>query len=309
MTQSFQYYRTCCIASGITLPLPRCTLQGCEVSLVIGPNPFPTVVFHEEHYRLPDDTIQITVAQDDIRYRLCFPEMAEFWIDAAVRQVVAQAQAGVTSETLAHLFVDQVMPRFLSTLGHTALHTSGAIMDDQAILFLGHSGWGKSTLAAEFHFNGYAGISDDVIFIEHVGKTFLAVQSYPGFRLWPDIASRYESSVAHLAPVAHYYAKQRIVTNTQTQSMPIQCAFLIASPDQADDHIQIEPLDPMKAFWILTEQSFRLMPHDTTQIQREFALFSDLAASIPFFSLSYPRHLASLPAVRERILDHVAGLE
>jgi hypothetical protein len=237
--------------------------------------------------------------------------MADFWIDTATQRIVAQAQVEVTTDTLAHLFVDQVMPRFLSTQGHTALHASGTVIANQAILFFGHSGWGKSTLASEFHFNDHPGISDDVIFIEQAGDRFHAVQSYPGFRLWPDMAGHYESAATNLEPVAHYYAKQRLVTASPPpiQPTPIRCMFLITAPDQADEQIQIGPVDRMKAFWTMTEQSFRLMPHDTAQIQREFKRFSDLADSIPFFSLSYPRQRAALPAVRQRILDHVATLE
>ena len=306
MPQSVQYHRTC-VASEIVLPLPPCSSGLGELSLSIGPNPFPHTIFHEEYYQLPDGTIQIAVAQDDEHFRIRFPNMAEFWIDAVAQNIVAQAKAEATSDTLAHLFIDQVMPRFLSTRGHTALHASGAVVAGQAALFVGQSGWGKSTLASEFHFSGHPGISDDVIFIEKTRRVFHAVPSYPGFRLWPHIANRYETSVK-LAPVAHYYSKQRLITKADVHSASIGCGFLIVPPDEASDSIEIEPVDPMKAFWSLTEQSFRWMPSDRAQIQREFTLFSDLAETVPFFSLSYPRQLPLLPGVRQRIVDHVAGL-
>lgn len=248
----------------------------------------------------------VSDAGDETVYRLDFPDMADFHITPT--RITAQTAPGTPQETVVHLLVDQALPRWLWMLGQQPLHAGGVEIRGRAVLFTGHSGWGKSTLAAEFHHAGHVSISDDVVFVERCDDSFWAVQSYPGFRLWTDSIGRYPFQ--HVAPMTHYSVKQRVIMTDSSSpvplSAPIACIFALAPPEALASEIRIVRLTPAQAFWHVTQQSFRLMPADAARVQREFALFSDFAARVPFYSLSYPRTFAALPGVVRAVVDHLS---
>ncbi len=306
MSVHYRYYNRV-IASDILLPLLPSESRQFDYALMATHSEFSEIQAFDEYYRMPDGSVWMAIAQSGTSYRIHFPRMADFGIDTLQSQIAAQIFPQVTPQTMAHLLVDQVMPRLLSTQGHTSIHASGVVVNGSAVLFLGHSGRGKSTLASEFHFNGYVGISDDAIFIEQANEHFFAVQSYPGFRLWSDSMGRYSSASLHYAPVAHYHTKQRIMLSESAppdHPVPIQCVFLLTVPDESTD-IRIDRLTHQQAFWTLTQHSFRLMPSDSQQLEREFFLFGTFAKHIPCFALTHPRSFKYLPAVLDRILRHL----
>ena len=50
------------------------------------------------------------------------------------------------------------------------LHASGAVVDGQAILALGSSGAGKSSLAVSMHAKGYPTLGDDTVFLSSTAR-------------------------------------------------------------------------------------------------------------------------------------------
>ncbi|MDY7031661.1 MAG: hypothetical protein SVY10_07100 [Thermodesulfobacteriota bacterium] len=71
--------------------------------------------------------------------------------------------------------------------GLLPLHGSAVEKDESAVVFLGHSRVGKSTLAAAFGKSGYRMISDDVAVVAMDGNNMpLILPSYPQFKLQVD---------------------------------------------------------------------------------------------------------------------------
>jgi hypothetical protein len=68
------------------------------------------------------------------------------------------------------------------------LHASSIIHKDKLLLFLGESGAGKSSLAAEMSKRGYTIFTDDVCVLNPVSEEeeVTAVSSYPMLKLWDD---------------------------------------------------------------------------------------------------------------------------
>lgn len=303
------YYRKI-VASDVPLPLSHVeTDTKIDYTFSIRHARLLPVPWFGGVHQLTDGTIWLMAGEFATGYRIRFPQSAEFQVHTVESKITAQAVPQTTPDTVAHLLIDQVLPRFLSTQGHTSIHASGVVVNGKAVLFLGQSGYGKSTLASEFYFSGYPGISDDVIFIEQNNNTFYAVQSYPGFRLWSDSLDRHSGRSLSYAPVAHYHAKKRITDIVSTDyPVPIQCVFLLGDPEVNNSGIRIEPLAHQQAFWTLTQHSFRLMPSDQRQMEREFFLFGGLAEQIPICSLTYPHSYASLPDVLQQILNYLDTL-
>src|SRR3569833_489545 len=70
--------------------------------------------------------------------------------------------------------------------GYLALHASAVAVGGNAVLFLGESGAGKSTMAAAFHTRGHQVLADDVAAVRVMGAGPELLPAWPGVRLLDD---------------------------------------------------------------------------------------------------------------------------
>lgn len=93
----------------------------------------------------------------------------------------------VSEPHVVRLFVDNVLPRILARMGRFVVHASCVAYGDQAILFLGDSGKGKSTLAlAHCHLLGAELVSDDCVELRTDLNSVAAMPTYRTHRVWND---------------------------------------------------------------------------------------------------------------------------
>jgi hypothetical protein len=71
--------------------------------------------------------------------------------------------------------------------------------------------------------------------------------------------------------------------------------------------VVIRRLAKRDAFVELTKAAFNSVVTEPGRLKRQFALATELASAVPIKSLSYPRSLALLPAVRDAILADLSG--
>ena len=69
--------------------------------------------------------------------------------------------------------------------------------------------------------------------------------------------------------------------------------------------VSIERLSPGRAFMALVEFSYNLDITDAAFLRRQFETVGQLTEDVPAYAIHYPREFASLPAVRETILNHL----
>ncbi len=91
--------------------------------------------------------VQLTAGD---RLILSFAPHAMFEVDRILRTCALLAGRDLTPATLQHLLFDQILPRLIAHAGRLVLHASAVGASAGAILFLGGTGQGKSTLAASF---------------------------------------------------------------------------------------------------------------------------------------------------------------
>src|SRR5215218_6629728 len=90
-------------------------------------------------------------------------------------------------ERILRLFVlGPVLAMLLCQRGYLLLHASAVAVADEAVLFLGSAGWGKSTMAAALHARGYRLATDDVAVLQVGERCPMLLPSFPQLRLWPE---------------------------------------------------------------------------------------------------------------------------
>src|SRR5262249_42847204 len=118
-------------------------------------------------------------------------------------EIVIDRAPNSTDEDIRLFLLGSAFGALLHQRGVIVLHGSTIkINEDAAILFVGHSGMGKSTLAAVLHRRGYPWIGDDVCAITFGtdGTPFVA-PAYPQTKLAPDALDHLGIDGSSLRPV------------------------------------------------------------------------------------------------------------
>ncbi len=177
------------------------------------------------------------------------------------------------------------------------VHAAGISSPQGAILFVGPSGRGKSTLAASLQQPGFTLLGDDAIVIsEQVGEVRCKAV-YQSLRLFPDsIATLFDQPIEQ-SDVACYTEKQNVhfaAAGPGASDHRVRSIFFIAA-DDGHAHQTIETIGPADACMRLVEHSFWLDPTDIGLTARKLASASALANRVPAFELAYPRDFSQLP--------------
>ena len=258
-----------------------------------------------------DDEISFLCGKRGKDFLLRYPRLADFEINAEDRDILCRAKPETSFDTVRHLLLDHVLPFLLSEGNRLVLHGSGILIDGGAVVFLGESGRGKSTLSASFCGERMPLLSDDNVLIEMANGRFDCVPSYPGLRLWPEAVSTMIADSINTSLVAHYSTKRRIRTgNNQlpfaADRVPLNRLYVLEESNDLDDKIEINKLPPQKAFFTISDHAYRLDIKERNLLKDQFHFVSSLVKSFPVYSLTFPRDFSLLPVVRQTILDHLS---
>ena len=251
-------------------------------------------------------------ALDQSLYRLKFERGATFDVQPFDRLIVASAHSdNVAQLTIDHLLSDQVEPRILAHEGGLIIHASAIGVNGAAILFVGTSGVGKSTLAASFDQSGTTMLCDDAVIVEFADGRATARAIYPSLRLHPDsLEALFPDRDPALAAV-HHGDKRRLKIYDppagRGDPLPIAAIFALGAVPTTE-HIKINALSPAEVCMALVANSFSLNPADLRLAGEKLRKAGLIAEHVPAFSLDYPRDFDSLPAVRAAVLESVRSL-
>jgi hypothetical protein len=219
----------------------------------------------------------------------------------------------ISANTLAHLLMDQVIPRVLGHLGNVVMHASAVVMaDGNAIAFLGDSGKGKSTLASSFYQAGFGLVTDDSMLLELRDGQVFCLAAYASLRLWPESADRLFPDSADFKAVAHYSNKQQMMLlnakRVHSKPVPLKAVFVLDDPAMAsgDREVEIGRISGAAAAMAMVEAAFVLDLDRRSVVKESFRRVTGIAQSgVPFFRLGYPRRFDLLSRVRASILEQV----
>lgn len=255
-----------------------------------------------------DIDTSISVLSHPPLFKLWLWQLMSALIDASSKRVSCpvRPEDGLES-TRSHFLADQVLPRLIAHEGALVLHAAGIRLRQGAVILLGKSGLGKSTLATAFMSDEDPLLSDDAVVVDltDAGATVQAV--YPGLRLLPEaIEALYPGSVP-VAPTAHYTSKLRINVPTATDPgrHPVAGLVFLASPT-ADDALGLRRMTVAETCMELIANSFALDPTDGARARLKLAQASAVASQIPAYALSYPREYDRLPDVKIAIMNALA---
>ncbi len=143
-------------------------------------------------------------------------------------EIVVDIQRNADLDFARAIVSGELMSALLRQRGLLTLHASCVAKSGEAIGFVGHSGWGKSTLAMQYVEQEYQLICDDVLAIECTPEGPVAVPGYPQVKLRNDCGSRFARGFEHL-PAAHSETDKRLLVTDRFQnlSVPLRRLYLL----------------------------------------------------------------------------------
>ncbi len=254
-----------------------------------------------------DDSFSVSIvdAEDSAAQTvvITFDDLARFTLSFDDREILIASFGDVAEMTIEHLLFDQIWPRIIAHDGRLVLHGAAVATSTGAIIIVGQSGTGKSTLAASLHQRGFALLGDDAIIISMIDGIAYCRAVYPSLRLYADsIDALFDERVAQ-SEMAHYSDKRNVHLTAAAggDEQPIRAIFFIDRDDECP-FPAVTSLSPAEACMRLVEHSFWLDPTDLNLTAEKLRAAGALASSIPSCQLSYKRDYAGLCDVQAAML-------
>ncbi len=252
------------------------------------------------------------VARQNSSFIIRFLELADFILSPDLGTIHCYSKSAIPLETIRHLFLDQVFPMVLSERGKTILHASAVATPVGAIVFLGESGQGKSTLCAAFGQQEFSVLTDDCLLLEQQENSLFGIPNYPGLRLWSDTVSELFGNETSLNPIAHYSDKRRLGSHNSSirfcsRRVPIRAIYSLVSAEKMPgaSPIAIQPLGPAESLIELAKHRFCLGIDDIDKLRKDYHRLSSIVKSLgTIHRLDYHRDLSLLPRIAATVLEH-----
>jgi hypothetical protein len=249
------------------------------------------------------------VLPDGRRY-LRWAGLFEFIVAADGRRIVARrlAPAARMPRAFETYLLGQVLSFALIARGLEPLHATAVVVGGGAVGFLGDCGRGKSTLGAAFVHAGHPLLTDDLLVLRPDGGRFSAAAGPPRLKLFPKPARRVLGDGLRGTPMNGRGGKLvfPLGAHATREAAPLRALYVLR-PRRTGGAVVIRPLSPRRAFVELTRNTFNACVLDAARLARQFDLAARVAAAVPVKTLTYPRGLDRLAAVRAAVEADVSA--
>jgi hypothetical protein len=203
---------------------------------------------------------------------------------------------------LPEVLVRRVLPRLATLHGQLPMHAATLADDSGAVMLLGASGAGKSTMTAALaRHHGWDIFSDDMSILSDQDR-HLAFPTTPGVSLWQKSLDALNLPRADCRPIHSrqgkvWYAPQPL---QYRPPQPLQ-AVIMLSIDPEGRGIEWQRLQGPEILVVLLSQLVVFNPRDKEKIAELVARFRQILDAVPIYGVAYPRQYAALPDVAETI--------
>lgn len=260
--------------------------------------------FHE--WTFPDGTVWTCFYRNGSDYLLRFPDLADFEVSSNGHTVRCWPVPGISEYTVQHLYLNQVLPLVLGKQGKLVFHASAIEIGSAALVFMGISGRGKSTLAASFATNGFRFLTDDGLTVEEENSRYQVQPSHPSIRLWQDSQEALVADDVPIAPSVQHTSKARFLAGEDMafceEARPLQRLYFLG--EGTASAVEFQPMGPSEALIELVRHSFLLDIEEPAMLARHFDRLARLVSEPVFYRLDYPRRYEDLALVRQAIIEH-----
>ena len=176
------------------------------------------------------------------------------------RRIVIDPAPGASERNLRLFLLGSAIGALLHQRGLLPLHANAIDVGGRAVAFSGHSGAGKSTIAAWFHDQGHTILADDVCVIgfDEAGRA-LAYPGIPRLRLWREALEASGRDAEAYARSFDDTDKYDVPTLKEAgpEPLPLAAIYLLRKAEDSADDAGIERLKGVDAVEMLVSNTYR----------------------------------------------------
>lgn len=139
------------------------------------------------------------------------------------------------------------------------LHAGAIAVNGRGVLFSGHSGTGKSTLAAAFHKRGYPFLADDVCAVIMTGGQPEVIPGFSRLKLWGDVLKKLDQDKDQLESVRWTETMDKYFLPVETvdeKPLSLESVFILSK--NCADKIDITELNGHEKIYPIINNTYRL---------------------------------------------------
>lgn len=237
-------------------------------------------------------------------------DVAAYWVNPQQNQIIIERATDEVNYTIvATWLLGTVMAYLLQYHGYLVLHGSAVLINQQAVIFSGVSGAGKSTTASALVKQGYPLLTDDVIVIKTLTDgTMVLIPGPPQLKLWSDALLLLEHSSYGLQSVANKIDKYQLpVTNHERALYPIR-SFYELNPDSSNHEVDCRELFGIDKLQLLIRNTYRYnMLKPLNKLSEHFKSCSQLGAKIRTYQIKRSAASQSLAIIIDLVKSHATN--
>ena len=243
------------------------------------------IPIYSSPHRDPAGVPTVAIGRSEEGFHFAYADGTHVWLDASGTEIWCVTPSGAALSDTATYLTGPILGFALRRRGAIALHASGVVVDDGALLLVGPHGAGKSTTAATLARRGCAFVSDDVVHVRRAGDDWLAEPFAPGLRLWPTGAALVLGADAALPLLTPGWEKQYLQAHTHgiepaQYAVPIRRVAFLELDEYDDRPPRLMPIGAAESVARLAANSSASHLLDDQQRAEEFTAVSDLAGRV-----------------------------
>jgi hypothetical protein len=233
-----------------------------------------------------------------------FFETAEFEVDLAGGTIAARPAPGRGEAMVPVLLAGNVLALVLGLRGACVLHASAVELGGSCVAFAGGSGAGKSTAAALLCSAGGALVSDDAARVEAEGDEFSVHRGPHELRLRPQAAALAE----RVDGARRATGDERVGVEARAAAEDTTPLGAIVFPrwPRGESAVAVSRLRPREALEALLRCPRVIGWQAQGPIRAHFRISSQIAETVPAFSLELPHGHLDDPALPDALRDALA---
>jgi hypothetical protein len=218
-----------------------------------------------------------------------------FLISRERRTLRCISAQGASFDACIDVLVRRVLPRVAILFGASAIHAAALARPEGAILLLGLSGAGKSTMTAALGHAGCQILSDDISVLWGHEAPLLAPAAQ-GVCVWPASREGIELPIDRCRPMPAYDGKTHFMPEGEPAIAPVPLRALVFLKRDGAATPMLERLSDSEALVIASHLLVRFDPGDPARPDhvQGFARLNAAVKAAPGYRLHYPNDFAAL---------------
>lgn len=219
-------------------------------------------------------------------YNITFDDGTVYLINHQATEIWANWHEDESLESAVTYLKGAILGFILSLRGITCLHAAAVVINGNAVVFMGDSSAGKSTLAATFAKNGFAILSDDIVAITTQDDHFMIQPAYPRVRLWSNsVIALYDNAEAlpRIAPLHPTWDKRYLDLTKlglyQSQPLKLSAIYLIGDR-QLHNTPRVELMGEKEKMIHLIRNTYASYEFDQKMQIKDFQVFGEMLKKV-----------------------------